>query len=204
MRKPLKWFMISSTLVLALVLAAWASLLFMISHNHQHCIKAAGLALRAYAEAHGGSYPTSEHGYAEALLEVVRSGYLSPSPNDLKLLTAPGGSTEPFSEALKNQTPVKEADASRVYVQGLTLTNSSPGDLLVLFDKNSNHGDHSGNYPFGLFKPKVREATSMAGNLIVIPEAQWPEVVSKNIRYLKERGFSNKEISAFYPLPPGN
>lgn len=185
--------MLLATLVVMELLLAWLN-----RDQHTHCIRGLYLALAQFAHDHGGVFPRSDEGYAQALMQLVSEHYLE--PRDLGLFAARGGDLRPFREALANHSVVRDEQASRVYVQGLRVGMNF--EILLVFDKEPNIGDHFGTWPFGLWKEKVREVTDLGGGMAIYKAHDWDAVVSRQITLLRNEGFSDAEIGHFYNLTP--
>jgi hypothetical protein len=176
-------------------------LLFRIGYGlkfgHQHCIKVAGGAFMWYAGDHNGQLPFSTNGFGDALL-LLAGGH--GETNDylggfFACVCAPDDAGQVFSEALKNNSTVPEDKCSRVYVQGLNMTNDS--QLCILFDRNSCRGGDHFRSPWG---HRVREACLLDGSMEVIPDEKWPEFSRNQVELLVAAGFSRTNALRFYPV----
>src|SRR5579864_4778568 len=84
--------------------------------HHKHCIKFSGMALRQYADDHGGRFPYDSLGYPQALLLLDEECYHA--------LTGPGYDATPLRRAKQEGTDLAEEECGRVYVQGLTIDSN--------------------------------------------------------------------------------
>jgi hypothetical protein len=115
---------------------------FNIFHAHEHCIKQAGLAFRTYAIDHERRLPYDTNGFGNALLLLVKGGYLGDTDGVYSIgpISGPGDKGELFRRALKTGERVPE-DRCSIYIQGLSDTNDP--QIAILFDKEScPGGDH--------------------------------------------------------------
>ena len=161
--------------------------------QHEHCAKQVGMALRMYAQDHNGAYPSHTNGYGDALL-LLWGDTGSPS-----LLTGPGYSDKVFGEAYTNKTDVPESKCGRVYIQGLR--EDSDPDIVVLFDKLPNPGDHC-NGPRRIWAPLCREVVLVDGSMQAILEKNWPAFASNQVELLVKAGFSRATAEDYYPMEP--
>ena len=145
------------------------------AHDHAHCIKVAWGMLDQYAIEHDGRYPYHTNGYGDALL------MLTTNERDFKYFTAHGYRTEVFVDALRNGTDVPEDQVGRVYVQGLTTTNSS--NIALIFDKTSRRGG--------------REVADG-----YVTDAEWPEFARRQVELLVKAGIPRKVAEAYYAEEP--
>ena len=160
--------------------------------RHEHCISAAKVLLRSYAEANGGAYPTSRQGWGDALLKLNDQ---TENPEDwISVVTGVDDQGEYFYEALKSGGDVREEACSRVYIQGLS-TDSSPG-IALLFDRVSVPG---GDHARCRFRANVREVIYTSGGVgMTIEDEDWPAFVATQKALLKAEGFSQSAIEDIY------
>lgn len=163
--------------------------------EHAHCAPQVGLALRNYAHDHDGAYPTHKNGYGDALL-LLFPDYIGVNPD---LLTGPGYTGNVFSEAYTNKTHIPESECGRVYVQGLR--DDSDPNLVVLFDKLPNPGDHNGG-PRRIWSPLRREVVFADGSFRSILEKEWPAFASNQVELLIKAGFPRAAAEACYNEKP--
>ncbi len=105
--------MVSGVSFLGLVVGLGIAIVHHWGKVHQHCIKAAGIALWTYAEDHGGAFPYNTNGFGDALLLLVKGDY-----GQLSVFCGPGDDGHVLSNALTNGLHVPEEACTRVYVQG--------------------------------------------------------------------------------------
>lgn len=156
---------------------------------HQHCIKATGVAFRMYSEDHGGVLPYSTNGFGDALLLLVKEGYIP----GVAFICGPGDDGHILSDALVQGVDVPEEQCSRVYVQGLSETNDP--NICILFDRRSVRGGDHG-YGWG---PPLREACMLDGSMKAILDGQWPEFSREQIDLLVSAGFTRQKALEYYP-----
>ncbi len=162
--------------------------------RHRHCLKQTGLALRMYAGDHTGRLPTHPNGYGDALLLA-----LPHVAGCYTLLTGPGYSPDAFEVAGRDGTDVPETECGRVFIQGLTVSNSP--SVIVMFDKMPTPGtDHC----FGLrhFKPLAREVLFLDGHVEAVLESEWMNVVTQQISLLVAGGMDRATADAYYSEKP--
>lgn len=157
--------------------------------GHAHCIKAAGLSLLMWAEDHGGQLPVHPNGCGDALLMMTNYVLV------LGPITGPGYDTRIFEEATATKGNVKEELCGRVYVQGLSNTNS--GEIAVLFDKLASPGDHLHGFR-RLWSPFGREVGYLNGSIQFIPNPEWPVFANKQIMLLEAAGIPRSEGERLY------
>jgi hypothetical protein len=155
--------------------------------GHAHCIKQAGLSLRMYAQDNDGRCPFHTHGYGDALL-LVSNAWL-PS------FTGPGYNVTVLERARQTGEDVLETECGRVYVQGLSETNSP--EIALLFDKLPNPGDHR-HFLSRLGAPLVREVSLLDGSMQVIPESRWPAFAEQQIELLVGAGMTRDQAEIYY------
>mgnify|MGYP007071070319 CR=1 FL=1 len=87
--------------------------------GHAHCIAQVSMSFQGYAEDHDGQFPFDTNGYGNALL------CLSNEVNSYwACLTGPGYDGKVFATAAQTGGRIPESECGRVYVQGLSITNS--------------------------------------------------------------------------------
>lgn len=162
---------------------------------HRHCIKAAGMAFRMYAEDHHGQLPFSTNGFGNALLllaDTNSSGdYLGGTVGNI---CGPDDDGHFYNEALKNHSVLLEEKCSRVYIQGLSETNDL--QICILFDRNSCRGGDHFRSPWAHY---LRETCLLDGSMQVIRDEDWPEFSRKQGELLVAAGFSRTNALHFYP-----
>jgi hypothetical protein len=166
-------------------------------HAHEHCIKNTGLTFRLYASDHDGRYPVHPNGFGNALVILLREGYLG-GTNDIhsaRLITGPGDDGEIFLNALRTSSPVPEEKCSRIYVQGFT-ENSNP-EIALLFDRKPTRGGDHGRRPWG---PLQREICMMDGSMKIILEENWAAFASNQIELLIREGIDRSLAEHYYQL----
>lgn len=156
--------------------------------GHAHCIKMAGLDLRRYGAENGDRFPVHTNGYGNALLLMTNAW--------LPSLTGPGYSAGAFEKARTERTALSESECGRVYIQGLSETNSS--EIVVLFDKLPTPGGDHCHGPARLFRPLVREVMCVDGSMRIIQERDWPEFSRKQIELLVKTGIPRGQAEAYY------
>ena len=128
------------------------------------------------------------NGYGDALLLVTDAW--------LPSLTGPGYSAKPLEKARAARTDVPEVECGRVYVQGLSDTDSV--EIAILFDKlPTPGGDHCHGFS-RLFRPLVREVGYIDGSKRAVPERDWPEFSRKQIELLVKAGIPRAQAEAYY------
>ena len=155
--------------------------------GHAHCIKQAGMSLRMYSMDNAGRFPFHTNGYGDALL-LIEDAWL-PS------FTGPGYDTAVLEMAQRTGEDVEESKCGRVYVQGLSETNSP--DIALLFDKLPNPGDHR-HLLSRLNAPLVREVSLLDGNMQVIRETEWSAFSKRQVDLLVEAGMPRDEAEMYY------
>lgn len=155
--------------------------------GHAHCIKQAGFSLRMYANDHGGRFPSHTNGYGDALL-LVEGAWL-PS------FTGPGYDTAVLERALLTGEDVDEGQCGRVYVQGLSVSQSP--EIALLFDKLPNPGDHRKRLS-RVLAPMVREVWLLEGSMRVVPESEWADFARRQVELLVQAGMPIEEAQQYY------
>jgi hypothetical protein len=139
------WVILGSIILIPPLLLAvfFCMAAFNVFHAHEHCIKQTGLAFKTYALDNYGRLPYDANGFGNALLLLVKSGYLGDTngQHSINLITGPGDDGTVLREALKTGAHIPEQKCSRIYIQGLSETNNP--NLAILWDKKSMRGgDH--------------------------------------------------------------
>ena len=89
-------------------------------HAHEHCIKQAGLAFHTYARDHDGRLPYDTNGFGNALLLLVKGGYLG----DIKGVNSIGPVTGPGDQGAGLQ---KSTDDGRTHSRRAMQPHLHPG-----------------------------------------------------------------------------
>ncbi len=167
-------------------------------HAHEHCIKQTGLAFITYAADHDGKLPSDTNGFGNALLLLVRGGYLGDTNSEhcIRLITGPGDDGALFRDALQTGARIPEEKCSRVYIQGLSEKNNP--QIVILFDKKPCRGGDHFRRPFG---PLVREVCLLDGAMEVIPEKNWPRFASNQVELLVQDGFDKATAKRLLQIP---
>lgn len=159
--------------------------------NHAHCIKGTGLSLLAYAEDHGGRFPSHTNGYGDALLLMT---------NEMAEFwggfTGPGYDGRVFAEAARTGHHIPEEACGRVYVQGLSKTDNP--QIALLFDKLPTPGGDHCHLLARLRAPLVREVWTIADGLKVIPESGWAAYSRQQIELLLAAGIAREQAKSYY------
>ncbi len=165
-----------------LVAAFICMAVFNVFHAHEHCIKQAGLAFRTYALDNNGDFPYDTNGFGNALLLLVKGGYLGDDTNgqySIGPITGPGDDGRVFRGALKTGAPIAEQKCSRIYIQGLSETNNP--NIAILWDKKSSPGGNHFHRPWG---PLLREVCLLDGSMQVVPEKNWAAFSGNQVELL--------------------
>ena len=167
-------------------------------HAHEHCIKQAGLAFHTYARDHDGRLPYDTNGFGNALLLLVKGGYLGDikGVNSIGPVTGPGDKGQVFKRALKTGERIPEELCSRIYIQGLSETNDP--QIVILFDKKSCHGGDHFRRPWG---PREREICLLDGSMQGVSDKRWPEFSSNQVELLVQAGIPREAAKKYYQLP---
>jgi hypothetical protein len=182
--------------LLALLLLAGATVFGIMSwdirwsarRSHQHCMKGAGLALRIYANDHGGRFPFHTNGFGDALLLLVKD-----EPREMPEMCGPDDDGQLFIAALTNGLDVAEAKCSRVYVQGLSESNDP--NIAMLFDRDATRGgDHFRSH----FAHYVREVCTLDGSMQRIRIESWPGFALNQIQLLLAAGIPWETAESYY------
>lgn len=196
-RKRLAWILTG----ILLGVCAWA---YVVTHplvfnesffEHKHCIVQTGLALVMYAEENNGQFPFHTNGYGDALLLLLRDQLVHAA-----CLTGPGYDPSVFDRALTNYTDIPEEECGRVYIQGLSDTNSP--DIAILFDKLPTPGGDHCHGPRRIIAPLCREVVLIGGTRRLIRERDWPQFAQKQIELLVEAGFTREHAERLYAEKP--
>lgn len=158
--------------------------------RHAHCLKQAGVAMRFYASDNNGRFPVHTNGYGDALLLIPDAW--------LPAFTGPGNDVAVLERARQTGDDVPEDQCGRVYVQGLTTTNSH--EIALMFDKLPNPGDHRHFLPRIWAKP-CREVLFVDGSTRTINETYWPEFAKQQVELLVDAGIPREEALAYYTPP---
>lgn len=195
-----KWVLLGAlTLIPVLVASAYVGMMVVIaSHAHQHCIKQAGLAFKTYALDNQGNLPYDTNGFGNALLLLVKGGYLGDTNGLYSIgpITGPGDDGSLFRQALKTGVPIPEQRCSRIYIQGLSETNNP--EIAILWDKNSTRGGDHFRRPWG---PLLREVCLLDGSMQVIPDKDWTRFSSNQVELLVQDGVPRAAARHYYEIP---
>jgi len=172
--------------------------LFNVFHAREHCIKQAGIAFKQYQYDNYGNLPYDTNGFGNALLLLVKAGYLGDtnSPYSIGPITGPGDDGSFFEEALKTGAPIPEQKCSRIYIQGLSETNNP--QIAILWDKKSSPGGDHFRRPWGTL---LREVCLLDGSMQVIPEKSWAGFVSNQVELLVQDGIPRATARHYYEIP---
>jgi hypothetical protein len=170
-------------------------------HAHEHCIKNTGLAFRIYASDHDGRYPSDTNGFGNALLILLREGYLGATNgvHAARLITGPGDDGKVFLDALQTSSRVPDERCSRIYIQGLS--ENSNAEIALLFDKKPTPGGDHGRKPWG---PLRREVCMVDGSMKVIREENWRAFATNQIELLVREGIERSLAEYYYRLAGNN
>lgn len=200
MRRRTKWVLLGSLVCVPLlfVLAFVFVVFFNVFHAHEHCIKQTGLAFRLYAADHGGMFPSDTNGFGNALLLLVKGGFLGDTNGHYSIgpLTGPGDDGEVFREALRTGQRIPEEKCSRVYIQGLSEENNH--QIVILFDKKPTPGGDHFRRPWG---PLLREVCFVDGSMQCIQEDHWPAFSSNQVELLVQAGFHRSKAAHYFQIP---
>jgi hypothetical protein len=190
-RKTIIWIVRIAGVIFVLILVGVGFIAFLRSKypNHQHCIVQNGLALRMYAQEHGGQFPKHTNGFGDAILLLVKGGYL---PN-AHTLTGVDDDGSYFSKALAEGSDVPEELCTRIYVQGLD--ESAPIDIAVLFDKHSTRGGDHFRSPWGT---PGREVIFAGAHMKFVPDPEWSAFATNQIEMLSKLGFDRTNAKSIY------
>jgi hypothetical protein len=188
----------SLILVPVFVVATYACMVvFNVFHAHEHCIKQAGVAFSTYSSEHYGNLPYDTNGFGNALLLLVKDGYLGDTNGqDLYPITGPGDDGSIFRQALKTGARIPEQVCSRIYIQGLSETNSP--DLAILWDKRPTRGGDHFRRPWG---PPLREVCLLDGSMQIIHDKDWSAFVSNQVELLVKNGVPRATAHHYYEIP---
>ena len=200
MTRRKKW-VIWGSLILTpclLVAALFCMMLFNVFHAHEHCIKQAGGAFAAYALDNQGNLPYDTNGFGNALLLLVKGGYLGDTTGQYSIgpITGPGDDGALFRQALQTGARIPEQKCSRIYIQGLSQTNNP--QIAILWDKKSSPGGDHFHRPWG---PPLREVCLLDGSMQVIPEKSWAAFVSNQVELLVQDGIPRAAAWHYYEIP---
>jgi hypothetical protein len=200
MTRRKKWLIAASVILVPVVLVSAFILMavFNVFHAHEHCIKQAGMAFKIYSMENNGKLPYDTNGFGNALLLLVKGGYLGDTNGQYSIgpITGPGDDGALLRQALKTGAPIPEQKCSRIYIQGLSESNS-PG-LAILWDKKPTRGGDHFRKPWG---PLLHEACLLDGSMQLIPEKSWPAFVSNQVELLVKDGIPNAIARHYYETP---
>lgn len=171
---------------------------FNLFHAHEHCIKQAGLALKQYEYDNHGKLPSDTNGFGNALLLLVKAGYLGDTNGQYSIgpITGPGDDGSLFREVLKTGAPIPEQRCSRIYIQGLSGENNP--QIAILWDKKSSPGGDHFHRPWG---PLLREVCLLDGSTQIVPEKSWAGFVSNQVELLVKDGIPRPTDRHYYEIP---
>ncbi len=180
-----------------IVLGFFGLIALNVFHAHQHCIKQAGSAFMTYAMDNSGKLPYDTNGFGNALLLLVKGGYLGDTNGQYSIgpITGPGDDGALFREALKTGGRIPEERCSRVYIQGLSEKNN-PG-IAILFDKKPTPGGDHFRRPWG---PLVREVCLLDGSMQVVFEKNWKTFSSNQVELLVQDGMARATAEHYHQL----
>ena len=160
---------------------------------HHHCIRAVGTWLGEYAESNGGKFPTSDRGWADALLELSK---IEGNDSWIPYFTGVDDHGELFKRALMDHSDIPESKCTRIYVQGLN--EKSDPDIAIVFDRFSIQGGDHWRGDFS--QPRMREASLLCGSMEIIKDADWPAFEKRQRELLELAGLSKEQIEGIYSL----
>jgi hypothetical protein len=200
MTRRKKWVICGSLLLspALLVVAFICLMVFNVFHAHEHCIKQAGAAFSNYALDNQGNLPYDTNGFGNALLLLVKGGYLGDTNGQYNIgpITGPGDDGSLFRAALRTGARIPEQKCSRIYIQGLSQTKNP--QIAVLWDKKSSPGGDHFHRPWG---PLLREVCLLDGSMQVIPEKSWAAFVTNQIELLVQDGVPRATARHYYEIP---
>jgi hypothetical protein len=157
------------------------------------CSKQLGLALRMYADDHGGKFPTGEK-TPEASLSLLYSNYA-----DADLLRGKTVPLEITTRILESGGKLGPESCGWHYVEGLTESNY--GDLAIAWDKVG-LGHNGERLRFG-----GHEVIYVLGNTDIVPASKWDEFLVKQRGLLNNRDELDKQgvpsLTARIQMPDG-
>lgn len=190
------WVTVLVTLVILPLL--WYGGMFAIGYfnlfgAHQHCSKGLSLSLRQYAGENEGKFPFHTNGFGDALLLLLKEDLVT----DSRTLTAPGDDGRMFNECLTNGANVDETKCSRIYIQGLSETNTGEHAVALAFDAYPTPGGDHGRRPWG---EPIRDVVMADGSVEFIHEKNWPKFATNQINCLVELGMSRSEMETLFGI----
>lgn len=147
--------------------------------GHSYCIRGGWCILIAYGSEHTNSLPYDSRGYADAVLQLGDEAWSS-------AFSGPGYERDVY-ESAEGCTNMPEETVGRVYVQGLSMANSS--DIVLLFDKQPTAGGSHCHFPYRLWAPLGREVVCLGGMPSFIKESEWPAFCERQVQLLVREGF---------------
>ncbi len=174
------------------VVVVVVGIIIILPKGHQHCIKQAHSILSIYAGDNDGRFPSSEKGWADALLALEGA---SDNGAWIDFCTNGDDKGDYFRQALASGNDIDESIPSRIYVQGLS--SESYGGIAILFDRQSTSGGDHGPSLFNT-RPMLREVISVNGMMETVRDTEWPAFVKKQKELLKEEGFTPAQIAEIY------
>lgn len=199
-RRRKRWLLWGSLVSIPLLIVSPFVLVvsFQICCAHKHCIKQTGIAFRVYAADHEGRFPADTNGFGNALLLLVKGGFLGDTNGHYSVgpITGPGDDGEVFREALRTGQRIPEEKCSRVYIQGLSETNNP--QIVILFDKKPTMGGDHFRRPWG---PLLREVCFVDGSMQRILEKSWAAFSSNQVELLVGDGFDRATAKHYFQIP---
>ncbi len=161
---------------------------------HEHCIKCAASSLQLYAASHQGRFPYNTNGFGDALVSLVTAEE-DTNAFTIKIITGVGDDGQFFRAGLTNGSHVAESNCSRIYIQGLTDTNSP--EIAILFDAYQTRGGDHVRVPW---RPLMREVCFASGDVQFMRETSWPKFSSNQIELLVKEGIPRTRAEEYYRL----
>jgi hypothetical protein len=182
--------------LLAVLPMIWFGSWFVIAYfnlfgAHLHCNKGLSLSLRQYADDNNGKFPFHTNGFGDALLLLLKEDYVL----NARTLTAPGDDGTRFNEALTNQTDVDESKCSRIYIQGLSETETAKYPVALVFDAYPTRGGDHGRRPWG---EPIRDIVWSDGSAGSVHESSWPTFATNQIELLVKLGQDRTEMEKLF------
>jgi hypothetical protein len=159
--------------------------------GHAHCITQAGLALRFYANEHGGHYPTHTNGFGDAILPLIGTADAHP-------FTGPMFDASELLAAKATGRDVDESKLGRIYVQGLTETNNPA--IAIMFDQLATPGGDHCHGLARLFSTAGREILWLDGTRDFVKSADWSAFAANQIALLVSEGIDLRTARRYYEM----
>jgi hypothetical protein len=167
-------------------------------HAHEHCIKQAGLGFRTYAMDHEGRLPYDTNGFGNALLLLVKGGYLGDTDGVYSIgpITGPGGQGGDLQEGAEDwRTHSRKPMQPHLHSRSFGYQRSA--DCHPVRQKSCPGGDHF-RRPWG---PLEREISLLDGSMEVRSDKRWPEFASNQVELLVQAGIPREAAKKYYHLP---